>query len=119
VVFFVFGCSTLPTNPDSWMEMERNACLPTAIAFRESLRKYGLWARVLKTVYVINGKIVGHSLVVYEYPKDSGKIYVYDRMGSIEVNSPKDYPEAVANEALQKKYDYPSAGYVAALYIEE
>jgi len=119
MVFFVFGCSNLPTNPDSWMEMEQNACLPTAIAFRESLKKYNLRARVLKSVYILNDKFIGHSMVVYEYPKDSGRIYVYDRMGSCEVHSSKENPKAIASEALQRKYDYQSSGFISAIYIEE
>ena len=36
-----------PRNPDSWTQDQKNACLPTAIIFRESLRKYNVWAEVV------------------------------------------------------------------------
>jgi hypothetical protein len=36
---FITACVSLPSNPEAWMEREFNACLPTAIAFREGLRK--------------------------------------------------------------------------------
>ena len=46
---FLTSCASIlnPSNPDAWMEREENACLPTAIAFRESLRKYNVWSEVV------------------------------------------------------------------------
>jgi hypothetical protein len=43
----LMSCSTTPTNTENWMETKRNACLPTAIAFREGLRKYDVWSEVV------------------------------------------------------------------------
>jgi len=31
----VGGCQIAPINPEKWMEREKNACLSTAIAFKE------------------------------------------------------------------------------------
>ena len=50
--FLIAGCETLPENSEKWMERERNACLPTAISFREGLRKYNLWAEVVSYSYI-------------------------------------------------------------------
>ena len=46
---FLTSCASIftPSNPDAWMEREKNACLPTAIAFREGLRKYNVWSEVV------------------------------------------------------------------------
>ena len=43
---FLVSCAT-PSNPEFWMETKRNACLPTAIAFREGLKKYNVWSEVV------------------------------------------------------------------------
>jgi len=78
------SCSTLPTNPDWWMEQQINACLPTAIAFKESLNKYGIWSEVVRYSWIdsTTHKARGHAMVAYLYPKGQNQLWTYDSMGS-------------------------------------
>jgi len=83
LTLFLIGCAT-PTNPEFWMEREVNACLPTAITFRESLRKYNVWAEVF-TYRWYNAKEKknhGHAMVAYLYPKGKNQLWTYDSLGS-------------------------------------
>lgn len=85
ILCFVFAaCETTPKNPEAWMEREINACLPTAIAFREGLRKYQVWARVFSYRYYERGssKPRGHAMVAYLYPSGKNKLWTYDNWGS-------------------------------------
>lgn len=80
----LFGCETTPTNPEFWMEKEINACVPTAIIFRESLRKYDVWADVFRYSWIDSQtkKLRGHAMVAYLYPKGKNQLWTYDAMGS-------------------------------------
>lgn len=89
------ACQTTPKNPEAWMERETNACLPTAIAFREGLKKYGVWAEVLTYRFVSDndGKQHGHAIVSYLYPPGKNRLFTYDSWGS--------YPtRAYTNDAI-------------------
>jgi len=81
---FLVACQTTPTNPDSWMEREVNACFPTAITFRESLRKYDVWAEVFTYRWydAEEKKSHGHAMVAYLYPKGKNQLWTYDYLGS-------------------------------------
>ena len=52
------------------MEQEINACLPTAIAFKQGLRDSDVWARVLIYRYYSPEykRVRGHAIVAYLYP---------------------------------------------------
>lgn len=79
----IVGCETTPTNPEFWMEKELNACLPTAIIFKQSLRKYGIWSEVFKYTWKDDkGKLYGHAMTAYLYPPGKNQLWTYDRMGS-------------------------------------
>lgn len=79
----LMACSSTPKNPEAWMEREINACLPTAITFRESLRKYNVWAEVFRySFYDERGKLRGHAMVAYLYPSGQNRLWTYDKVGS-------------------------------------
>jgi hypothetical protein len=88
-VAFLTACETLPTNPEFWMEREVNACLPTAITFKESLKKYGVWAEVFRYSWTDkqNNKMRGHAMVAYLYPKGKNQLWTYDAMGSYRIRA--------------------------------
>ena len=83
LIAFLAGCVT-PTNPEFWMEKEINACLPTAIIFKQSLRKYDVWSDVFCYSWkdTQTGKIKGHAMVAYLYPPGKNQLWTYDAMGS-------------------------------------
>lgn len=98
-----------PSNPDAWMERERNACLPTAITFRESLRKYKVWAEVVGYQFdytnTKNKKSSGHAIVAYMYPPGHNKLWTYDYWGSYRVRAYKDDPLDVARKAVEARQE--------------
>lgn len=103
LVFCVFlvSCQT-PQNPESWMEMQKNACLPTAIAFREGLRKYNVWSEVIVYNYYNprkNNKLVGHAIVAYMYPKGENTLWTYDYEGSYNIRAFKGDPFQIAQQS--------------------
>lgn len=75
------GCAG-PTNPEGWMTRERNACLPTAIAMTEGLKRQGIQARVVRYTYERGGRPVGHAITAYLYPPGANTLYTYDYEGS-------------------------------------
>lgn len=76
------ACETTPTNPEYWMEKEINACVPTAIIFKQSLKKYNIWSEVFRYEWKDNGKLRGHAMVAYMYPPGKNQLWTYDNMGS-------------------------------------
>jgi hypothetical protein len=82
------GCVT-PSNPEAWMEREKNACLPTAIAFREGLKKYQVWSEVVAYQYwdTQKQKRSGHAIVAYLYPPGKNQLWTYDYLGSYRVRA--------------------------------
>ena len=67
-----------------WMEKEINACLPTAIIFKQSLNKYKIWSEVFRYSWKdkSTGKLKGHAMVAYLYPPGKNQLFTYDSMGS-------------------------------------
>ena len=96
------ACSTTPSNPESWMETKRNACLPTAIAFREGLKKYNVWSEVVTYSWIDKKtqKPKGHAIVAYMYPIGKNQLWTYDFWGSYRVRAYKDNPLQIAKEAV-------------------
>jgi hypothetical protein len=83
LLLFLACCHNTPTNPEYWMEKEINACLPTAIIFKQSLRKYDVWAEVFKYTWRDEtGKLRGHAMTAYLYPTGQNQLWTYDNMGS-------------------------------------
>lgn len=84
LTLLITACSTLPTNPEWWMEQEINACVPTAIMFKESLNKYNIWSEVVRYSWIDSKthRVKGHAMVVYLYPKGQNQMWTYDSMGS-------------------------------------
>jgi hypothetical protein len=78
---FLSGCAG-PTNPEQWMSMERNACLPTAIAMAEGLKRQGIQSRVIIYNYREKGNQVGHAITAYLYPAGQNTLWTYDYEGS-------------------------------------
>lgn len=98
--FLALGCETLPENPEQWMSREKNACLPTAIAFKQGLERQGVWVEVVRYQYKNNkGKYVGHAIVAYLYPSGQNKLWTYDYEGSWRVRAWVDNPVDIAEQA--------------------
>ena len=104
LAFFV-GCAG-PTNPEQWMARERNACLPTAIAMAEGLKRQGIQARVLVYSYKINNRTVGHAVTAYLYPAGKNALYTYDYEGSWRTRAYWDDATGIATaaERLRSRY---------------
>jgi hypothetical protein len=104
-LFFLSGCQTTPTNPESWMEMKKNACLPTAIAFKEGLKKYDIWSEVIiyKWYDTKEKKIKGHAITAYMYPKGKNQLWTYDYWGSYRVRAYKDDALDIAKKAVMAR----------------
>ena len=104
LAFFV-GCAG-PTNPEQWMARERNACLPTAIAMAEGLKRQGIQARVLVYSYKINNRTVGHAVTAYLYPTGKNALYTYDYEGSWRTRAYWDDATGIATaaERLRSRY---------------
>ena len=100
------SCAT-PSNPESWMETKRNACLPTAIAFREGLKKYDVWSEVV--IYnwfdLKSQTTKGHAIVAYMYPKGQNQLWTYDFWGSYRVRAFKDNPLQIAQQAVRVRLE--------------
>jgi hypothetical protein len=101
VCFLCFaGCETLPRNPEIWMELEINACLPTAIVFKQALNRQGIWAEVFRYSWRTDkGKLRGHAMVVYLYPPGKNKLWTYDALGSYRTYAYKDDVVGIARAA--------------------
>ena len=99
------ACATTPSNPQAWMEMKRNACLPTAIAFREGLRQYDVWSEVI--IYTWTDQKTknpeAHAIVAYMYPKGQNRLWTYDYWGSFRVRAYKDDPVEIAQKAANAR----------------
>jgi len=76
------GCAVTPQSPEPWMARERNACLPTAIAMSQGLKRQGITAKVVRYSYQRQGRPVGHAITAYLYPPGKNQLYTYDYEGS-------------------------------------
>jgi hypothetical protein len=76
------GCAVTPRSPEPWMARERNACLPTAIAMSQGLRRQGITAKVVRYSYRLQGRLLGHAITAYLYPPGANTLYTYDWEGS-------------------------------------
>jgi hypothetical protein len=105
--FFLASCASTPSNPEGWMEMEKNACLPTAIAFREGLKKYDVWSEVVIYNWTDQKtkKNKAHAIVAYMYPKGQNKLWTYDHWGSYRVRAYKDDPFEIAQKATDARHE--------------
>jgi len=97
------SCSTMPTNPQKWMEWHgANDCLPTAIAFREGLKQSKCkWSKVVVYGYVdaSDGKSKGHAVVAFMYPIGKNQLWTYDAMGSYRTRAYIDDVKTIAQLA--------------------
>lgn len=95
---FLTGCAG-PANPEAWMTRERNACLPTAIAMAEGLKRQGIQARVLIYSYRKKGQRQGHAVTAYLYPTNKNTLWTYDYEGSWKTRAYWDDPMGIAAAA--------------------
>lgn len=100
-LLLITACSTTPKNPQAWMEQEINACMPTAIAFREGLRESNVWAHVLVYKYYSSEykRMRGHAIVAYLYPKGTNQLWTYDQLGSYRTRAYISNEDAIAKYA--------------------
>jgi hypothetical protein len=98
-VLFLAACASTPKNPEAWMEREINACLPTAIAFREGLRKYNVWSEVLVARWMDGDRPRGHAYTAYLYPPGQNQLWTYDSWGSYPSRAYTNNPWQVAMTA--------------------
>jgi len=101
LITFVTACETTPTNPEFWMERQVNACLPTAIIFKQSLKKYNIWSEVFRYSWIgkEDGKYHGHAMVAYLYPQGKNQLWTYDAHGSYRVRAFTNNVTQIAQEA--------------------
>ena len=102
LILFLTSCVT-PSNPESWMETKKNACLPTAIAFKEGLNKYNVWSEVIVYSWIDKKTNIkkGHAIVAYMYPIGKNQLWTYDFWGSYRARAYKDNPLEIAKEAVK------------------
>lgn len=103
------GCAVEPRNAEQWMARERNACLPTAVAMSQGLKRQGIQARVVRYAYTAQGRQVGHAITAYLYPPGSNTLYTYDFEGSWRTRAFWNDPIGIATaaERLRSRYDAP------------
>ena len=94
----IVGCSTMPKNPEKYVEWEYNSCLPTAITMRYGLRKSTKWNEVLIYQYtnLKTGEKKAHAICAYMYPVGQNKLWTYDYQGSTRVRAKIDDPLMMA-----------------------
>jgi hypothetical protein len=85
------------------MARERNACLPTAVAMAEGLKRQCIQARVVRYTYERSGRPVGHAICAYLYPPGSNTLYTYDFEGSWRTRAFWDAPAAIARAAEKQR----------------
>jgi hypothetical protein len=87
------------------MERKINACLPTAIAFKQGLNRQDVWAEVL--IYHFNHtktkKQSGHAIVVYMYPSGKNQLWTYDLWGSYRTRAFKTDALDIAKKAVSAR----------------
>lgn len=95
------ACQSTPKNPEAWMERQINACLPTAIAFKEGLKRSNVWADVFMYKYYERdtGKPKGHAMVAYLYPPGKNQLWTYDNWGSWRTRAMTNDVKAIAQYA--------------------
>lgn len=93
--------------------VKKNACLPTAIAFKNGLKRSGVWSEVLRYGWRENNKIIGHAVTAYMYPPGKNQLWTYDWMGSYRTMAFKDNPLEVA------KYSHRVRGYTNQIIFAE
>ncbi len=105
ICLFLVSCEMLPKNPEPWMEMKKNACLPTAIAFKEGLKKYDIWSEVIIYSWYDSKSqsLKGHAITAYMYPKGKNQLWTYDHWGSYRVRAYKDDPVDIAQKATNAR----------------
>ena len=92
------ACESTPKNPQNWMELQQNACLPTAIIYKKSLdNKKNIWSKII--IYQYTHKNMGHAIVTYMYPPGENRLWTYDYLGSYRAKAYKDNPMQIAREA--------------------
>lgn len=100
LLLFCVSCSTMPSNPQKWMEWHgANDCLPTAIAFREGLKESKCkWSKVVVYGYTdaADGKPKGHAIVAFMYPIGKNQLWSYDYMGSYRTHAYINDPKTIA-----------------------
>ena len=109
------GCATEPRNAEQWMARERNACLPTAIAMAEGLKRQGIQARVVRYSYQRQGRPLGHAITAYLYPPGANTLYTYDYEGSWRTRAYFDDPASIARAAERLRgrfYDITTADFL-------
>lgn len=101
IALFLIACETTPNNPEFWMEREINACVPTAIIFKQSLRKYGVWSEVFRYSWIgkYDNKYHGHAMVAYLYPVGKNQLWTYDNQGSYRVRAFTNNVAQIAQQA--------------------
>jgi len=93
------GCAVTPQSPEPWMARERNACLPTAIAMSQGLRRQGITAKVVRYSYHRGDRQVGHAICAYLYPPGTNTLYTYDYEGSWRTRAYFDDAASIARAA--------------------
>jgi len=100
ITIFCISCQTLPTNQEQWMARERNACLPTAITFKQGLNRQGITSEVVVYRYRnTKNKIVGHAIVAYMYPPGKNQLWTYDYEGSWRTRAYINNPVQIAQQS--------------------
>ena len=113
------SCSTMPTNPQKWMEWEgANNCVPTAIAFREGLKDSKCkWSKVVVYGYIdhVTNEPKGHAIVAFMYPIGQNQLWTYDSVGSYRVRAYINDPKTIAQLAEAQRGRYNIISYAEFL----
>lgn len=92
-------------NPEPAIEKQPNSCFISAIIFKETFDRYGIWSRIVTVLYKRPkedpNQIYGHSFVEYIYPKNSTNLWLYDNTGSWKADySLKDNPDELSKKVF-------------------
>jgi hypothetical protein len=99
------GCVNTPKNPQSWMEFQQNACVPTAVVYKRNLEKQNIWSKVI--IYSYKHQSMGHAIATYMYPPGENQLWTYDYLGSYRARAYNDNPLQIAREAERARNRNP------------
>lgn len=100
VVLTAACASDLPIKEPSVAGKFENACLPEAVILKEAL----LQAHIESKILIIHATTWSHAAVVYVYPRENPKVWVWDSTAkSLQVRASYDNPAQIAKAWLAEQ----------------
>lgn len=101
LVLLTTACaSDLPVKEPAVAGKFENACLPEAVILKEALHQANIESKIL----IIHSTTWSHAAVVYVYPRENPKVWVWDSTAkSLQVRASYDNPAQIAKAWLTEQ----------------